>query len=178
MKYYYSFIISMSFCLCSMVGFGQFQLSGMIVDNNNAPLEGVSIYIPDLKTGTITNKEGNYVLRNLPKGHWVVEKNLVGFRHHAEEINVNSNTHFNYTLTATSYELNEVVVTGQSATTIKRENPIPISVLGKTSLLENASSNIIDAVSNIPGVSQITLGPSISKPIIRGLGYNLSLIHI
>ena len=55
----------MSFCLCSMVGLGQYQLSGMIVDNNNAPLEGVSIYIPDLKTGTITNKEGNYVLRNL-----------------------------------------------------------------------------------------------------------------
>ena len=172
MKYYYSFIISMSFCLCSMVGLGQYQLSGMIVDNNNAPLEGVSIYIPDLKTGTITNKEGNYVLRNLPKGHWVVEINLIGFRHHAEEINVSSNTQFNYTLTATSYELNEVVVTGQSATTIKRENPIPISVLGKTSLLENTSSNIIDAISSIPGVSQITLGPSISKPIIRGLGYN------
>ena len=39
-------------------------------------------------------------------------------------------------------------------------------------MLRNSATNIIDAISNVPGVSQITVGPIISKPVIRGLGYN------
>jgi iron complex outermembrane receptor protein len=39
-------------------------------------------------------------------------------------------------------------------------------------LLQNASANIIDALSTQPGIAQITTGTGISKPVIRGLGYN------
>ena len=34
------------------------------------------------------------------------------------------------------------------------------------------SANIIDALATQPGISQITTGSGISKPVIRGLGYN------
>jgi iron complex outermembrane receptor protein len=34
------------------------------------------------------------------------------------------------------------------------------------------STNLIDALSKTPGVSQISTGPAVSKPSIRGLGYN------
>ncbi len=75
-----------------------------------------------------------------------------------------------------SYELNEVMVTGVTTATIRRENPMPVSILNKNELLQSASSNIIDAINVIPGVSQITLGPSISKPVVRGLGYNRVIV--
>ena len=39
-------------------------------------------------------------------------------------------------------------------------------------LRSTSSTNIVDAISHQPGVSQLTTGGSISKPIIRGLGYN------
>jgi iron complex outermembrane receptor protein len=42
----------------------------------------------------------------------------------------------------------------------------------KTELLHNGSTNIIDALASQPGISQITTGSGISKPVIRGLGYN------
>ncbi len=38
--------------------------------------------------------------------------------------------------------------------------------------MQNASANIIDAIAKHPGISQITTGTGISKPVIRGLGYN------
>jgi iron complex outermembrane receptor protein len=41
-----------------------------------------------------------------------------------------------------------------------------------TDLLQNSSTNVIDAITKAPGVSAITDGQSISKPVIRGLGYN------
>ena len=34
------------------------------------------------------------------------------------------------------------------------------------------ATNIIDAIARQPGVAQITTGSGISKPVIRGLGYN------
>ena len=38
--------------------------------------------------------------------------------------------------------------------------------------MQNSSTNVIDAITKVPGVSAITDGQSISKPVIRGLGYN------
>ncbi|GGB03916.1 TonB-dependent receptor [Puia dinghuensis] len=68
--------------------------------------------------------------------------------------------------------LEEVIVTGVPRATEKRKNPAVVSVLSRTELNRNAYSNLIDAISSIPGVSEMTEGPSISKPFVRGLGYN------
>jgi iron complex outermembrane receptor protein len=39
-------------------------------------------------------------------------------------------------------------------------------------LLSNAATNAIDALTKVPGVTAVTTGPNISKPYIRGLGFN------
>ena len=101
---------------------------------------------------------------------------MIGYRSIAERIRIEGVSKFNFDLTPVSYELNEVMLTGVATATKKRENPIPVSILNKNELLQSASSNIIDAISVIPGVSQITLGPSISKPVVRGLGYNRVIV--
>ena len=69
-------------------------------------------------------------------------------------------------------DLNEVTVTGVAGDTKLKHSTAPITVLTPQELRSTASTNIIDAISHQPGVSQLTTGGSISKPIIRGLGYN------
>ena len=68
--------------------------------------------------------------------------------------------------------LNEVTVTGLTGQSRMREMPAPVSVVTARDLQSTASTNIIDAISHQPGVSQITTGSGISKPVIRGLGFN------
>ena len=165
-------IYSVLLCIISLNLFAQNELKGVVHDNKNNPLDHVSIYIPDLKRGSISNVQGEYSLKNIPEGSWLVEISLISYRTIAEKIFIKGIVKHNVDLISTSYELNEVMVTGVSSATVKRENPIPISILNKGELLQNASSNLIDGISIIPGVSQITLGASISKPVIRGLGYN------
>ena len=116
------------------------------------------------------------MIRNTPSGTYLVEISLIGYRSVAERIRIEGVSKFNFDLTPVSYELNEVMLTGVATATKKRENPIPVSIINKTELLQAASSNIIDAITVLPGVSQITLGPSISKPVIRGLGYNRVIV--
>ena len=68
--------------------------------------------------------------------------------------------------------LNEVTVTGVTGDTKLKHATVPVSIIAPQLLRSKASTNIIDAISHQPGISQLTTGGSISKPIIRGLGYN------
>ena len=68
--------------------------------------------------------------------------------------------------------LNEVTVTGVTGDTKLKHATAPVSIMMPQLLRATASTNIIDAIAHQPGVSQLTTGGSISKPIIRGLGYN------
>ncbi len=69
-------------------------------------------------------------------------------------------------------ELQEVVVTGVSKGTEIRRSAIPIVAVDQDYLASNVASNVIDAITKVPGITAVTTGPNISKPFIRGLGYN------
>ncbi len=69
-------------------------------------------------------------------------------------------------------QLNELTVTGVTGDTKLKHATAPINIVSPQVLRATASTNIIDAIAHQPGVNQLTTGGSISKPIIRGLGYN------
>ena len=69
-------------------------------------------------------------------------------------------------------ELKEVMVTGALGDMKMKETPMPVTTLQARELLQLPSTNLIDAIAKQPGMAQITTGSGISKPVIRGLGYN------
>jgi iron complex outermembrane receptor protein len=69
-------------------------------------------------------------------------------------------------------ELKEVMVTGAVGDMKMKESPLPITMLHAKELRQLSSTNFIDALAKQPGMAQITTGSGISKPVIRGLGYN------
>ena len=73
-------------------------------------------------------------------------------------------------------KLNELVVTGVTGDTKLKNSTAPISIVSGQELRQATSTNIIDAIAKQPGVAQITTGSGISKPIIRGLGYNRIIV--
>ena len=73
-------------------------------------------------------------------------------------------------------KLNELVVTGVTGDTKLKNSTAPISIVSGKTLRQTTSTNIIDAIAKQPGIAQITTGSGISKPIIRGLGYNRIIV--
>ena len=69
-------------------------------------------------------------------------------------------------------DLNEVVVSSPAGQMKRKEAATPISVVTQRTLRQTSSTNIVDAIARQPGVAQVTTGSGISKPVIRGLGYN------
>ncbi len=153
--------------------FGKSVLRGKVIDKkNNLALTGASVYVPDLKVGSVTKADGSYEIKNIPKGTYLLEVSFVGYASEYKEIVFKEELNLDFALRESSAESPEVVVTGVSSATEQRSNPVPVSFITCRHLLEVTSNNIIDALSFAPGVSQITMGPAISKPVIRGLGYN------
>ena len=73
-------------------------------------------------------------------------------------------------------KLSELTVTGVAGDTKLKNATAPIAIVSGKELRQTTSANIIDAIAKQPGVSQITTGSGISKPVIRGLGYNRIIV--
>ena len=163
-------IVALSF---SSFAYAQNEIRGKITDaKTNEPLRGVSVYIPDIKTGVASGLDGSYIIRNIPSGTYIIEVSIIGYATQIEKITVRGTSKKDYLLSTSSSELKGVIITGVPSATDNQKNPMPIGVMSYKDLLENSSTNVIDAIAKMPGVSAMTDGQSISKPVIRGLGYN------
>ena len=161
------FIISLS------AAQAQNSLRGRITDQTSQEgLIGAIIYLPDLRQGASTNETGNFQINNLPQGRFLVQVRLVGYGSFIRTVEVNGATTFDIALAPSVTELGTVLVTGVSASTEMRRNPIPTNVVSNKEMQQRASTNVIDAIARTPGISQITTGAAISKPVIRGLSNN------
>src|SRR5688500_3080768 len=149
------------------------QLTGKVTDaKTGEALPGASVVIADSRIGTSTDSQGVFTFNNLPAGHAIIEVSYAGYETFVDHIDIAQINRMNFQLKRSVREYEGVTVTGVAGATSIRKAPIPITRINKNELLVTPSTNIIDALSRQPGVSQLSTGPAISKPVIRGLGYN------
>ena len=149
-----------------------FTLTGKVLDKSSGKvLPGASVYLPEIKKGTIADADGKFKLQ-LEAGSYVMEISYVGYATDVENVVLQKNTELNFTLVSSVLEGGNVIVTSFLSATSTRRTPTPVTIIKKEELFRGVATNLIDALSKVPGVSQVTTGPAISKPIIRGLGYN------
>ncbi len=151
---------------------GSGSLSGKITQRAGEPLAGASVYIPDLKMGVVSDSGGYYRFNSLPSGKYLVEAHYIGFNTLTRTVTVSGPVTLDFALSDEIVEESPVVVTGLSKATQIKRSPVPIVAVTHEYLATNMSSNAIDAIAKIPGIRAVTTGPNVSKPFIRGLGYN------
>lgn len=171
MKFIYQFIFIV--LILPQISQAQSTLEGTVRDKKTGEaIIGAAVYIPDTRTGVITDLDGHYSITNLPERKLMVQVKLIGYGVVTEMIDLSVIHKKDFTLSETVLEKSEVVVTGSAFTTDHARSSLSIEPLEKKQLQTVGATNITDAIAQIPGVSGITTGGGISKPVIRGLGYN------
>ena len=162
---------------CTALMQAQNTVSGRITDTNNKALSGVSIYIQDLQKGTLSNEDGTYNLTNLPKGTVVVSYALVGYGTQLKTVTTNQKqTNVSIQLAPSIFQMDEVIVS-TAFNKLQSQNVMKVAHETMKNLSRKGTSTLIEGLATIPGVSQVSTGASIGKPVIRGLSGNRVLVY-
>lgn len=168
-------IFALVFLVCLQFTYAQKEnsLSGKIIDKETKKaIPFAIINIPDIHISTQSNIDGKFILSKIPAASYELQISSIGYRSKSVFVIVKGEKNITIVLDDSNLELNEVVVTGTSKATQIRKTPIAIVAINKEYLVTNLSTNVIDAIVKIPGVNTVSTGPNVSKPYIRGLGYN------
>ena len=154
----------------------QNEVKGKVTDAAGEILIGVSVYLPELSKGTITNTEGEYHISELPIGHNKIQFSFLGFNTELKNIMIGKEMLIlNIQLTEAVMQFEEVVVSGAKVSS-QHDNAIKIEILDSKKLLFAGTPNMMESISDVPGVDMISKGPGVSKPVIRGLSMNDILV--
>lgn len=166
-------LFRIAFLLAINYSHAQITLSGHLNDDfTGEPLSDAFIYFPELRKGTVSEEGGDYKIENLKKGSYLLEINKTGYKTFIKQIDLNENTVLDFSLEKLVTELDNVVITGVARLSGLKKTPLILTTRDNTWLNRNNSTNLIEGLESVPGISNISTGPNISKPIIRGLGYN------
>src|SRR2546423_10799056 len=75
------------FVLFQYLSFSQNILKGKITDNkNHSALAGASVYIPDIKIGSVSKADGSYEIKDIETGTYLIEVSYIGYAPQYKEI--------------------------------------------------------------------------------------------
>ena len=155
----------------------QNTISGIVTNPNNQPIKGVSIYAPELHKGTSTDENGKYTLTNLPNGKIKLTFAFTGFATQNKTINIQQkDNNLNILLEETLFQMDEVIVS-TAFNKIQSQNVMKVEHSTIKELQQKGIATLIEGLATIPGVSQVSTGTSIGKPVIRGLSGNRVLVY-
>lgn len=151
----------------------QNTLSGTITDSSTGSyLEQVSIYFPQLEKGSITNESGHYEISSLPLGKYKVVASYLGFRTFSTTVNITQgNNNLSISLKPSAIEVEEVILSTPFHK-LQRENVMKVEQARVAELKARGAITLADGITNIAGVSSVSTGIGIGKPVIRGLSSN------
>lgn len=157
--------------------FAQNKLTGTIVDKDNNPISGANIILPELHKETISNEKGNYTINAIPNGNHKVIISFIGYATQSKSVLFSGNTVVvDITLLESEEHMDEVIVS-TAFNKLQSQNVMKVEHQTVKELQQKGATTLIEGLSTIPGVSQVSTGVSIGKPVIRGLSGNRVLVY-
>jgi iron complex outermembrane recepter protein len=154
----------------------QTYIQGKVTDIIGNPLFGTSVFLPEQNKGTVSAKNGEYLIENLPVGKIKIQFSYLGFNTEIRTVVMQPGANaLNISLSESFIETQEVVITGGTVSS-QHENAVKIDVLKLSTLNNRLSPNFTEVLTSVPGVDMISKGSGVSKPVIRGLSMNDILI--
>src|SRR5688500_18249116 len=149
------------FIICLALSLGaaaQMQIKGKVTDAGGSGLPGITVSLQNTTYSTATDVSGNYLLdANVTPGSYQLVFSGVGFKTTTQAIQLTSagNNAVNVQLTGDAMNLDEVVVTGVSAGTTRRQLGSYISTVKADDLNKGATSNVLAALQGKTAGAQI-----------------------
>jgi len=165
------FFLLFLFLFTTIGAFAQQSISGVVVDENQEPLIGVSVNVKGSTTVTITDVDGKFRFSSVPASTTLVFS-YVGMKPQEQKITPSTSV-LNVTMQSSSQAIEEVVVTAMGIRQEKKRMNFAVQSVNADNLTENKSANFVNALQGkIAGLSVTNSSGSPNagtQVIIRGI---------
>lgn len=140
------------FLVITSLSFAQSSLKG-IITADGLPLQQANIVLIKANKTIISDKNGDYSIKNIAPGNYEIVASYTGFRPESRNITLIDSTELvvDFNLKENKY-LNEVVITGTMKPVSRLESPVPVEVYKPIFFKKNPTANIFEALQNVNGV--------------------------
>jgi iron complex outermembrane receptor protein/hemoglobin/transferrin/lactoferrin receptor protein len=150
------------------------RIEGIVTDQQNQPLPGVNVTFPELNRGTYTQSDGSYRISDLPSGTYTLVFSFVGYASQNKEVHIEKNTtaELNISLNPQLLQSETITVTGTPYASDPLTTPADVDVLTGDAKFSQQQASLGGSLDELAGVSTISTGSQMGKPVIRGLSGN------
>ncbi|MEO6686671.1 MAG: carboxypeptidase-like regulatory domain-containing protein [Dyadobacter sp.] len=136
-----------------------YAIKGKVKDDNGQGVPGVSVLIKGSNIGSVTDAEGTYALNaDLKSGNYSLDFSSIGYASVSQNLTLGSQTSLtvDVTIKESVAVLDEVVVTGSTIKSTRRQLGNSINSISSKELVNSGSANLFSALQGkVPG-AQIT----------------------
>lgn len=163
-------------------------IKGKVSSADGQPASFVTIGLKDTKKGTLTDEDGQFILKNVKPGNYTLVISYTGTKTLRQAVTVDPEavTAVNLSLEATSSQLNEVVVDGTKTRTINKRPvsigklPVPVmdlpqsvAIIGHEVLEDQQAQRLSDVVKNVNGIYMASMRAGTQETFnARGYGFS------
>jgi iron complex outermembrane recepter protein len=173
MQHHKALVLLMTCCAWSLRLVAQdchLALHGVVTEaETGEPIAFARLWVHELARGAQTDEHGHYTVADLCEGQrYTVEISHIGCTHETRVVELRENIALDIVL-AHSHALEEVLVRERAMDIPAAQSQVRVSQLD---LDANSGQNLGKTLRNLPGVSSLNTGATISKPVIQGLHSN------
>lgn len=152
-------------CLLQLLvyaAYGQFTISGKIIDETGNPLSGANIILENTYHGTSTDLKGNFVFSKIRKGEYVLKITYIGYASVNKKVKVDANVYLDISLEPAMILSDEVII---SATRVSDKVPVAFTNMDKDVINERNVGR------DMPYLLSLTPSFVVSSDAGAGVGY-------
>lgn len=155
----------------------QNSLSGTIKNEQGEPVQA-NIYLPQFEKGTLSDFEGVYEINQIPNGAYTVVVSSLGYETQSVRLEFDSTQSVvqDFMMKESIVEMEEVIISTPFHK-LQSDNVMKVERVTTKDLTKSGAINLSEGITNIAGVSSISTGNAIGKPVIRGLSANRVLTY-
>ncbi|MBX7216096.1 MAG: TonB-dependent receptor [Candidatus Kapabacteria bacterium] len=146
------------------------RLYGRVLDSlTERPLVSATVAIPELKRGTFAARDGSFQLTGLPSGRYVVVVTMVGYAEQRLLLDLSHEEELTIRLVPETVQGSQITVTDYADGSGLLGSSNSVTVLSEADLEKTRGQTLGESLKGVAGVTLLNTGPSIAKPVIRGL---------
>ncbi|AFM06130.1 outer membrane receptor for monomeric catechols [Bernardetia litoralis DSM 6794] len=167
------------------------NISGKVLTLDKSPAPYINVIIKSINTGTVTNNEGLYSIKNIPYGDYTIEFSLIGMESKTIEVKVNDSEIEleNIQLNENQEQLSEVTIISQRLNQFAHKeseyvakvplkninNPQSYSVVTNALLKEQVNTDLASAFKSITGGGYVQSNDGNVSVYLRGFRSDVHL---